>query len=101
VEQATDEKQKRIHAQKGVFLITPPDLCYLENEIYVGLQNLRRYFELMVFQSYLQSTKPDTMSSFESIETFVKNRPGSYFAYGVQKLIVMFVIQSLKHLKRS
>ncbi|KAF8223849.1 hypothetical protein L208DRAFT_1314989 [Tricholoma matsutake] len=55
-EQATDEKQKRIHAQKG-------------------LQNLRRYFELIVFQSYLQSTEPDTMESFESVETYVKNRP--------------------------
>ncbi|KAF9466586.1 inositol hexakisphosphate-domain-containing protein [Collybia nuda] len=55
-EQATDEKQKRIHAQKG-------------------LQNLRRYFELIVFQSYLQSTEPDTMQEFESVETYVKNRP--------------------------
>ena len=40
-----------------------------------GLQNLRRYFELVVFQAYLQSTIPDTMQSFESIETFVKARP--------------------------
>ncbi|KAG5647375.1 hypothetical protein DXG03_000443 [Asterophora parasitica] len=55
-EQATDEKQKRTFAHKG-------------------LQNLRRYFELIVFQSYLQSTEPDTMESFETVETFVKNRP--------------------------
>ncbi|KAE9405167.1 hypothetical protein BT96DRAFT_916343 [Gymnopus androsaceus JB14] len=55
-EQATDEKQKRAHAQKA-------------------LQNLRRYFELIVFQAYLQSNQPNTMQALESIETFVKNRP--------------------------
>ncbi|KAJ4477327.1 inositol hexakisphosphate-domain-containing protein [Lentinula aciculospora] len=55
-EQAADDKQKRAHAQKA-------------------LQNLRRYFELIVFQAYLQSTPPNTMQDFESIETFVKNRP--------------------------
>ncbi|KAJ3797672.1 inositol hexakisphosphate-domain-containing protein [Lentinula aff. detonsa] len=55
-EQATDDKQKRAHAQKA-------------------LQNLRRYFELIVFQAYLQSTPPNTMQDFESIEKFVKNRP--------------------------
>ncbi|GLB40222.1 putative inositol hexakisphosphate [Lyophyllum shimeji] len=55
-EQATDEKQKRGFAQKG-------------------LQNLRRYFELIIFQSYLQSTEPDTIQSFETVETYVKNRP--------------------------
>lgn len=42
-----------------------------------GLQNLRRYFELMVFQSYLQSIEPDTMQNFESFESFVENRPGT------------------------
>ncbi|KAJ7145106.1 inositol hexakisphosphate-domain-containing protein [Mycena crocata] len=55
-DQATDDKEKRKHVQKG-------------------LQNLRRYFSLMVFQAYLQSTEPDTRQSFESIETFVKNQP--------------------------
>ncbi|KAF8071749.1 inositol hexakisphosphate-domain-containing protein [Lyophyllum atratum] len=55
-EQATDEKQKRVFAQKG-------------------LQNLRRYFELIIFQSYLQSTEPDTMRSFETVENYVKSRP--------------------------
>ncbi|KAG6832796.1 hypothetical protein H0H92_009414 [Tricholoma furcatifolium] len=55
-EQATDEKQKRSFAQKG-------------------LHNLRRYFELIVFQSYLQTTEPDTRRSFETVETYVKNRP--------------------------
>ncbi|KAK7690552.1 hypothetical protein QCA50_005650 [Cerrena zonata] len=55
-EQASDEKQKKLHAQKG-------------------LQNLRRYFELIIFQAYLQSIEPDTMQSFETIESFVQNRP--------------------------
>ncbi|KAJ7707320.1 inositol hexakisphosphate-domain-containing protein [Mycena rosella] len=55
-DQATDDKEKRKHAQKG-------------------LQNLHRYFALIVFQAYLQSTEPDTRQSFETIETFVKNQP--------------------------
>ncbi|KAF9243458.1 inositol hexakisphosphate-domain-containing protein [Melanogaster broomeanus] len=55
-DQANDEKQKRIHASKG-------------------LQNLRRYFELIVFQAYLQSTEADTIKSFESFEKFIENRP--------------------------
>ncbi|KAI0749707.1 inositol hexakisphosphate-domain-containing protein [Daedaleopsis nitida] len=55
-EQASDEKQRRTFAHKG-------------------LQNLRRYFELIIFQAYLQSTEPDTMQTHESFESFVKNRP--------------------------
>ncbi|KIJ66912.1 hypothetical protein HYDPIDRAFT_180575 [Hydnomerulius pinastri MD-312] len=55
-EQATDEKQRRIHASKG-------------------LQNLRRYFELIVFQAYLQSTEADTIKSIETFEKFIENRP--------------------------
>lgn len=58
-EQASDEKQKRMHTTKA-------------------LQYLRRYFELIVFQAFLHSTEPDTLQSFEheNVETFVKNRPG-------------------------
>ncbi|KAJ7249237.1 inositol hexakisphosphate-domain-containing protein [Mycena haematopus] len=55
-DQATDDKEKRKHAQKG-------------------LQNLHRYFALIVFQAYLQSTEPDTRQSFETIETFVQSQP--------------------------
>ncbi|KAI9061062.1 hypothetical protein FKP32DRAFT_1576534 [Trametes sanguinea] len=55
-EQAPDERQRRIHAHRG-------------------LQNLRRYFELIIFQAYLQSTEPDTMQTHESFESFVKDRP--------------------------
>ena len=74
-EQATDEKQKRMHAQKGPSLVTRRVIS-VDNAKRAGLQNLRRYFELIIFQSYLQSTEPDTMESFESVETYVKNRPG-------------------------
>ncbi|TFK90507.1 hypothetical protein K466DRAFT_660775 [Polyporus arcularius HHB13444] len=55
-EQATDERQRKQHAHRG-------------------LQNLRRYFELIIFQAYLQSTEPDTMQTHESFESFVKDRP--------------------------
>ncbi|KAG1720160.1 inositol hexakisphosphate-domain-containing protein [Suillus lakei] len=55
-EKAIDEKQKRIHASKG-------------------LHNLRRYFELILFQAYLRSTEPDTMQSFETFKSFIENRP--------------------------
>ncbi|KAG6856508.1 hypothetical protein H0H87_003701 [Tephrocybe sp. NHM501043] len=62
-EGTTDEKQKKAFAQKG-------------------LQNLRRYFELIVFQSYLQTTEPDTRQSFEIIHTFQKE----LFAEGIDAL---------------
>ncbi|KAI0330242.1 hypothetical protein GY45DRAFT_1323965 [Cubamyces sp. BRFM 1775] len=55
-EEATDEGQRRLHAHRG-------------------LQNLRRYFELIIFQAYLQSIEPDTMQTHESFESFVKDRP--------------------------
>ncbi|OCH86618.1 hypothetical protein OBBRIDRAFT_890367 [Obba rivulosa] len=55
-EQAPDERQRRAYAHKG-------------------LQNLRRYFDLIIFQAYLQSIEPDTVQSFESFESFVENRP--------------------------
>ncbi|KAF9648669.1 hypothetical protein BDM02DRAFT_3269263 [Thelephora ganbajun] len=55
-EQTTDERQKKVFANKA-------------------LQNLRRYFELIVFQAYLRSIEPDTMQSYESFESFVKKRP--------------------------
>ena len=57
-EEATDEGQRRLHAHRG-------------------LQNLRRYFELIIFQAYLQSIEPDTMQTHESFESFVKDRPGT------------------------
>ena len=36
----------------------------------------------MVFQSYLQSIEPDTMQNFESFESFVENRPGTWGSFG-------------------
>lgn len=78
-EQATDEAKKRLHAQKG-------------------LQNLRRYFDLIVFQAYLQSTEPDTFESIESIETFVKNRP---VIKTFEKEMLETGINALKPLERA
>ena len=74
-EQSTDGQQKRMHAQKGI-KIQMFSVVQL-NVSAAGLHNLRRYFGLITFQAYLQSTEPDTMKSFESFETFVQNRPGS------------------------
>ena len=56
-EQAPDEQQRRQYAHRA-------------------MQNLRRYFELIIFQAYLQSTEPDTVENHESFESFVKERPG-------------------------
>ncbi|KJA26349.1 hypothetical protein HYPSUDRAFT_36651 [Hypholoma sublateritium FD-334 SS-4] len=78
-EGSTDEKQTRIHTSKG-------------------MHNLRRYFELIVFQSYLQSTEPDTMESFESFETYVKNRP---VIKTFEKELLEEGLNSLKPLKRA
>lgn len=69
-----------------------------------GLQNLRRYFELIIFQSYLQSTIPDTMQSFESVETFVKDRPGKIPATARLTMIVVLICvwyQSLRHSRKN
>ena len=55
-EQAPDERTRRQYAHRA-------------------LQNLRRYFELIIFQAYLQSAEPDTIQTHESLESFVKSRP--------------------------
>ncbi|KAF8802506.1 hypothetical protein BYT27DRAFT_7196707, partial [Phlegmacium glaucopus] len=80
-EQATDEKQRRLHTSKG-------------------LQNLRRYFELIVFQSYLQSIEPDTIQSLENenVETYVKNRP---VIKTFEKELIGDGIDALKPLERA
>ncbi|KIP04476.1 hypothetical protein PHLGIDRAFT_75887 [Phlebiopsis gigantea 11061_1 CR5-6] len=77
-EQAPDERQKRLHAQRG-------------------LQNLRRYFELIIFQAYLQTIEPDTMSSLPTIEAFVKERP---VIKTFEKELMAEGIQALKPLER-
>lgn len=75
-EQANDEQQKRQYAHRGKYAIIHLYKQCLTSLVSTGLQNLRRYFELIVFQSYLQSTEPDTMNTFESLESFVRSRPG-------------------------
>ncbi|KAF5367062.1 hypothetical protein D9758_003884 [Tetrapyrgos nigripes] len=77
-EQAADEKSKRAHAQKA-------------------LGNLRRYFELIVFQAYLQSMEPNTMEDFETFETFVKNRP---VIKTFEKELIVEGMNALKPLER-
>lgn len=74
-EQATDERQKKVLANKGTHhrLLW---YCRITENI-PALQNLRRYFELIVFQAYLRSIEPDTVQSYESFESFVKKRPGT------------------------
>ncbi|CCO28893.1 Paladin [Rhizoctonia solani AG-1 IB] len=41
----------------------------------IGLHNLRKYFELIVFQNFLMENDPDTVQTFASFEEFVKSRP--------------------------
>jgi hypothetical protein len=58
-DEAVDERQKRREAQRG-------------------LQHLQQYFELIVFQAYLNSTPADTWRDIETFESFVNDRPGKH-----------------------
>ncbi|KAG2107438.1 inositol hexakisphosphate-domain-containing protein [Suillus discolor] len=78
-EKATDEKQKRIHASKGI-------------------HNLQRYFELILFQAYLRSTEPDTMQSFETFKSFIENRP---VIKTFEKELIAEGLHALKPLERA
>lgn len=69
--------------------------------LFIGLQNLRRYFELIVFQSYLQSTEPDTMQEFESVETYVKNRPGRCSPTSVCALANSWLLKVIKTFEKE
>ncbi|CCL99307.1 uncharacterized protein FIBRA_01323 [Fibroporia radiculosa] len=80
-EQATEERQRRHFAHRG-------------------LQYLRRYFELIIFQAYLQSTEPDTMHNIESFETFVQNRPVLTVIKTFEKELVSDDMNTLKPLER-
>ena len=73
---STDERRKRMHAQIGVWRIGHLTMFHDYSLNDPGLRNLRRYFELIVFQSYLQSTRLDTMQSFETFQSFVESQPG-------------------------
>ncbi|KAH9998939.1 inositol hexakisphosphate-domain-containing protein [Russula vinacea] len=77
-EQVTAEREKRSFAQRG-------------------LQNLRRYFELIVFQAFLQSTEPDTLQTYQTFEAFVKNLP---VLKTFEKELYAEGIDALKPLKR-
>lgn len=78
-EKASDEKQKRIHASKG-------------------MHNMRRYFELILFQAYLRSTEPDTMQSFETFKSFIENRP---VIKTFEKELIAEGLHALKPLERA
>ncbi|TIC33606.1 hypothetical protein E3Q10_00674 [Wallemia mellicola] len=55
-EEATDETTKRQFIQKGLIA-------------------LRRYYWLIIFQSYLQEAKPDTLENLPSLKDYVEFRP--------------------------
>ncbi|KAN0063509.1 hypothetical protein ACQY0O_003956 [Thecaphora frezii] len=55
-EDTEDEAQRRKHIQSAI-------------------HNLRRYFELIIFQSYLSQTKPDVLQSQPSFRAFVVRQP--------------------------
>lgn len=45
------------------------------SKIQSGIYNLRRYFELIIFQAYLDATPVEWLESAPTFETFVKNQP--------------------------
>ena len=74
-DEAIDERQKRKESVRG-------------------LHHLRQYFELIIFQAYLNVTPPDTWRDLETFENFVKERPGMH------KLGYAHYLTSLKCLRR-
>ncbi|KZP00352.1 hypothetical protein CALVIDRAFT_560340 [Calocera viscosa TUFC12733] len=55
-QQSTNAYEKSVHVAKG-------------------LDNLRKYFQLIVFQAYLSTTRPDTLRNQASFGKFVHDRP--------------------------
>jgi protein-tyrosine phosphatase len=47
-------------------------------KIQSGIYNLRRYFELIVFQAYLEATPANRLESLPTFENYVKNQPVFY-----------------------
>lgn len=41
-----------------------------------GIHSLQRYYHLIVFQAYLDDTRPDDEEAY-TFEQFVKHRPGT------------------------
>jgi protein-tyrosine phosphatase len=51
------------------------DASLKKTKIQSGIYNLRRYFELIVFQAYLEATPANSLESIHSFESFVKKQP--------------------------
>lgn len=73
-EDAADENQKRAHITRGAIDISVFESLKLM--LTTGIRLLKRYFSLIVFQAYLQSTEPDTIGTTQTFEDWVLNRPG-------------------------
>lgn len=66
-----------------------------------GLHNLRRYFELVVFQAYLQSMEADTLQSVETFQKFIENRPGRATGHHLSYHVFINCEQSSRHSKKT
>ncbi|CAO1618211.1 unnamed protein product [Sympodiomycopsis kandeliae] len=64
-------EESRIAAEE----IEDPENPIRKQRIAAGCQALRRYFSLIVFQAYLNATRPDTFQDMQTFETFVKRQP--------------------------
>lgn len=64
-------EESRIAAEE----IEDPENPLRKQRIAAGCQALRRYFSLMVFQAYLNATRPDTFQEMQTFETFVRRQP--------------------------
>lgn len=64
-------EESRIAAEE----IEDPENPLRKQRIASGCQALRRYFSLLVFQAYLNATRPDTFQSMQTFETFVRRQP--------------------------
>ncbi|PWN50330.1 hypothetical protein IE53DRAFT_369000 [Violaceomyces palustris] len=51
------------------------DEALRRQRVQAGVYNLRRYFELIIFQAYLSTTPPDTMGNQPSFKQFVLRQP--------------------------
>lgn len=55
--------------------IEDPENPGRKQRIHAGCQALRRYFLLIIFQSFLTSTKPDIISDLPTVQAFVQRQP--------------------------
>ncbi|KAG9015211.1 hypothetical protein FRB94_004330 [Tulasnella sp. JGI-2019a] len=70
---------RRQHSRRSTFTEMEPEAPQGQRkqsyQVINSLQNLRRYFDLIIFQAYLQATVPDTVRTVETFEHYVKSRP--------------------------